>query len=78
MDCLDANGPVESYVVSYGLSGADGARTVVSTTNRMLVILDLIAGQQYSAQVAAQNSIGQGPFSTQILLPPPNGTYGSC
>ena len=77
MDCLDANGPIESYVVSYGLSGADGDRTVVSTTNRMLVISDLIAGQQYSAQVAAQNSIGQGPFS-QILFPPPNGTYGSC
>ena len=74
MDCLGANGPIESYVVSYGLSGADGARTNVST-NRKLVIPDLVAGQSYSAQVAARNSIGQGPFSYQITFTLPDGKY---
>lgn len=68
VNCLDANGLIEQYVVSYALSGGDGERLIRSTTSRMLVISELVAGQQYSVQVAAENSVGRGPFSDQISV----------
>jgi hypothetical protein len=66
VECLDANGLVESYLVSYGVLGSE--RNRVNTTDRMLVITDLVPGQEYSVQVAALNSAGQGPFSERIVV----------
>ncbi len=66
VNCLDANGPIERYRVFYRLSGAVDGSTV-TTTDMMLIIVNLAAGQ-YSIQVAAENSFGLGPFSDPIFL----------
>lgn len=66
VDCLQANGPIEQYIVSYAAAGE--VPTTVSTTNRMLEISDLTVGQDYSIRVAAANSVGTGPFSEPIEL----------
>ena len=66
MACLEANGPIEQYMVSYAAAGE--VPTIVTTPNRMLVISDLTVGQDYSIRVAAANSVGTGPFSESIEL----------
>lgn len=67
MNCLDANGPIEEYEVKYFLTGSDNGINVM-VSDRMLVISDLVAGRQYSIQVAAVNAFGSGPFSDPIVL----------
>lgn len=68
VNCLDANGLIERYTVSYALSGSDGERTIATTPLRSLVISDVVAGQRYSVQVAAENSAGLGEFSDPISV----------
>lgn len=68
VNCLEANGLIERYTISYRLLRAEDGGITVTTTNRVLVISDLEAGQQYSVQVAAENSFGVGPPSEPIFL----------
>lgn len=68
VNCLDANGMIEQYTVSYTASDTGSVITSATTTNTMLTVTGLQAGLEYSFQVAAENAVGMGPFSEPIIV----------
>ena len=67
VDCLERNGPIQMYIVNYGISESDEIQTV-TTTSTSLTLTNLVGGQEYNVQVAAENSVGVGPFSEPVVL----------
>jgi len=65
--CLERNGEILQYVVTYGDSAAE-ERTNLTVADTKLIIFDLIPGSEYSFQVAAENSVGRGPFSAPVTV----------
>ena len=67
MTCLDLNGPVVQYILIVSEVLRD-SEVRLTTTDTVATITDLVADQQYSIQVAAENSVGIGPFSEPVTL----------
>ena len=65
VNCLDTNGPIQHYIIR--TTGSDGEKSNSSST-RQFTISDLTPNQEYSVQVAAVNSAGNGPFSKPIIV----------
>ena len=63
--CLDTNGPIQHYIIR--ITGSDGVKSSTSST-RQFTIGDLTPNQEYSVQVGAVNSAGNGPFSKAIIV----------
>lgn len=67
VDCLEQNGPIQSYTVRVGLPGGDTV-SLLQTTDTSQTLTGLSPGQEYMVQVAASNSDGTGPFSAPVVL----------
>ena len=66
MDCLEQNGRINQYTVSYE-SGRTGVMMVV-TSNMEVTLTGLLSDEQYTVKVAASNDVGIGPFSPALVL----------
>ena len=60
-NCSRHNGPITSYTVL--ISNSSIAYSLTST-NRHIILNDLVFGTEYNISVAAVNSVGRGPFSS--------------
>ncbi len=67
VNCLDANGMIQQYTVTYTPSDT-GIRITSTTSDTVLTVSGLRAGLEYSFQVAGINTAGIGPFSEPIII----------
>lgn len=67
VSCLDRNGPIQQYSVSYGILESSQRINVVSTSTQ-LTITNLVSDSTYVIQVAASNVAGLGPNSRPLIL----------
>ena len=65
VNCLDTNGPIQHYIIR--TTGSNVEKSGTSFTQQF-TIGDLTPNQEYSVQVAAVNSAGNGPFSKAIIV----------
>ena len=59
VDCDQHNGRITEYIV---LISSNSNTYNMTTTERYIIVNDLVLGGMYSIGVAAVNSIGSGPF----------------
>jgi hypothetical protein len=64
----DGGSAITSYVLRYGPVG--GATTELSVTGTSATLSGLSPAQAYTADVAAVNAVGQGPFATSVQATP--------
>ena len=63
VDCIHRNGAITGYSVQYG---SDNVSVSGDSSGGMYVISGLMPSTAYSIQVAAETSVGTGPYSTAI------------
>ena len=66
VDCLEQNGPIQQYTISYG-----STLTAVTDSTSGFTLTGLAADEIYSIRVAASNAAGEGPFSQPLIVPVP-------
>uniref|UniRef100_A0A1X7T5G2 Fibronectin type-III domain-containing protein n=1 Tax=Amphimedon queenslandica TaxID=400682 RepID=A0A1X7T5G2_AMPQE len=79
VNCSERNGPITSYTVIISNSSITYNLT---STERYIILNDLVFGTEYNISVAAVNSVGRGPFSDPIeveigIVPGPVGSVSS-
>ena len=65
--CADQNGPITGYSVRYGEMGSGSTQTERVTGNEA-VISGLQGSTNYTVEVAAETSVGQGEYSEPIIV----------
>ena len=65
--CADRNGPITGYSVRYGEMGS-GSTQNESATGNEAVISGLQGSTDYTVEVAAETSVGQGEYSEPIIV----------
>ena len=63
--CFQWNGLITGYKVIIGNSSITYSFT---STERYIILNDLIFGTEYNISIAAVNSVGEGPFSNPIVV----------
>ena len=63
VDCVQRNGRIIEYIV---IISNDSNTCNLTSTERYITVIDLVLGGIYNISVAADNSIGSGPFSDYI------------
>ena len=65
VDCSQRNGLITGYTVIISNSSITYNLT---STERYIILNDLVFGTEYNISVAAVNSVGRGPFSDPIVV----------
>ena len=65
VNCSQRNGLITGYTVMIGNSSITYN---VTSTERYIILNDLVFGTEYNISAAAVNSVGRGPFSNPILV----------
>ena len=70
VDCIHRNGDITGYSVRYGVQGSGSTQTesVSGGTATEATISGLVAGTNYSIEVAAVNSAGTGVYSDTLTV----------
>ena len=71
VDCSERNGLIRGYTVMISNSSITYNLT---STERYIILNDLVFGTEYNISVAAVNSVGSGPFSDPIEVEIERGT----
>ena len=70
--CSQRNGPITDYTVMISNSSITYN---FNSTERYVILNDLVIGTVYNISVAAVNTVGRGPFSVPIVLEVGRGMY---
>ena len=65
VNCSQRNGPITGYTVMISNSSITYHLT---STERYIILNDLVFGTVYNISVAAVNSVGRGPFSDPMAI----------
>ena len=65
VNCFQRNGLITGYTVIISNSSITYNLT---STERYIILNDLVFGTEYNISVAAANSVGRGPFSDPIVI----------
>jgi len=66
VDCLEQNGPIIAYTVSY--RNGQGQPALMTTSNLEITLTQLLSDELYTIIVAASNAVGNGPFSPELVV----------
>ena len=65
MNCSQRNGLIMGYTVKISNSSMTYS---LNSTERYIILNDLVFGTVYNISVAALNSVGRGPFSDPMAI----------
>ena len=65
INCSQRNGPITGYTVMISNSSVTYN---LNSTERYIILNDLVFGTVYNISVAAVNSVGRGPFSDPMAI----------
>ena len=65
VNCSERNGPITGYTVMISNSSITYN---LNSTERYIILNDLVFGTMYNISVAAVNSVGRGPFSDPVVI----------